>query len=128
MLEFPRWKYVLILIVVLLSVLYALPNMYQKDPSVQITRNRPAAVVDEALSQRVQGLLKDAGITPRSVALEGSQLLVRLPDAGTQTRAADVLRPALQTQRLVHIAFVGDLAGFQTGRVDHRRQPPDLSR
>ena len=95
MLEFPRWKYVLILIVVLLSVLYALPNMYQKDPSVQITRNRPAAVVDEALSQRVQGLLKDAGITPRSVALEGSQLLVRLPDAGTQTRAADVLRPAL---------------------------------
>ena len=95
MLEFPLWKYVLILIVVLLSVLYALPNMYQKDPSVQITRNRTAAVVDEALSQRVQGLLKDAGITPRSVALEGSQLLVRLPDAGTQTRAADVLRPAL---------------------------------
>ena len=95
MLEFPRWKYVLILIVVLLSVLYALPNLYQKDPSVQITKNRPAAVVDEALSQRVQGLLKDAGITPRSVALEGSQLLVRLPDAGTQTRAADVLRPAL---------------------------------
>jgi len=95
MLEFPRWKYVLILIVVLLSVLYALPNMYQKDPSVQITRNRPAATVDEALSQRVQGLLKDAGVTANSVALEGNQLLVRLPDAGTQTRAADALRPAL---------------------------------
>ena len=95
MLEFPRWKYVLILIVVLLSVLYALPNMYQKDPSVQITRNRPAAVVDEALSQRVQGLLKEAGVAPNSVTLEGSQLLVRLPDAGTQTRAADALRPAL---------------------------------
>ena len=95
MLEFPRWKYVLILIVVLLSAFYALPNMYQKDPSVQITKNRPAAVVDEALSQRVQGLLKDAGVTANSVTLEGSQLLVRLPDAGTQTRAADALRPAL---------------------------------
>ncbi len=95
MLEFPRWKYVLILIVVLLSVLYALPNMYQKDPSVQITKSRPAAVVDEALSQRVQGLLKDAGVTANSVSLEGNQLLVRLPDAGTQTRAADALRPAL---------------------------------
>ena len=95
MLEFPRWKYVLILIVVLLSVLYALPNMYQKDPSVQITRNRPAAAVDEALSQRVQGLLKEAGVAASSVTLEGNQLLVRLPDAGTQTRAADALRPAL---------------------------------
>ena len=95
MLEFPRWKYVLILIVVLLSVLYALPNLYQKDPSVQITKNRPAAVVDEALSGRVQGWLKEAGITPSSVSIEGQQLLVRLPDAGMQTRAADVLRPAL---------------------------------
>ncbi len=95
MLEFPRWKYALILIVVLLSALYAVPNLYQKDPSVQVTKNRPAAVVDEALVQRVEQLLSEAGITPRSVELEGDQVLVRLPDAPTQTRASDVLRPAL---------------------------------
>src|SRR5690554_5623510 len=95
MLEFPRWKYALIVIVVLFSALYALPNLYQKDPSVQVTKNRPAAVVDEALVQRVEGLLTEAGITPRSVTLEGEQILVRLPDASTQTRASDVLRPAL---------------------------------
>ncbi len=95
MLEFPRWKYALILVVVLLSALYALPNLYQKDPSVQVTRNRPAAVVDEALVQRVQDLLSEAGISPRSIELEGDQVLVRLADAQTQTRASDVLRPAL---------------------------------
>ncbi len=95
MLEFPRWKYALIVIVVLVSTLYAVPNLYQKDPSVQVTRNRPAAVVDEALVQRVEGLLAEAGITPRSIELEGDQILVRLPDAPTQTRASDVLRPAL---------------------------------
>ena len=95
MLEFPRWKYALILIVVLFSALYALPNLYQKDPSVQVTKNRPAAVVDQALVERVEGLLAEAGITPRSVTLEGDQVLVRLPDAQTQTRASDVLRPAL---------------------------------
>ena len=43
MLEFPRWKYVLILIVLVLSVLYALPNLYPKDPAVQITANRGGA-------------------------------------------------------------------------------------
>ncbi|MGY1410274.1 MULTISPECIES: protein translocase subunit SecD [unclassified Luteimonas] len=95
MLEFPRWKYALIVIVVLFSTLYALPNLYQKDPSVQVTKNRPGAVVDEALVQRVEGLLSEAGITPRSVTLEGDQVLIRLPDAPTQTRASDVLRPAL---------------------------------
>ena len=95
MLEFPRWKYALIVIVVLFSALYAVPNLYQKDPSVQVTRNRPAAVVDDALVQRVQGLLSEAGIEARSITLEGDQVLVRLPDAPTQTRASDVLRPAL---------------------------------
>ena len=95
MLEFPRWKYALILIVVLLSALYALPNAYLKDPSVQVTKNRPAAVVDAALVQRVQGLLKEAGIAPKSVAIENDQLIVRLADAQSQTRAADALRPAL---------------------------------
>ena len=44
MLEFPRWKYVVILIVVLLSALYALPNVYPQDPSVQITANRGATI------------------------------------------------------------------------------------
>ncbi|WP_298573616.1 protein translocase subunit SecD [uncultured Luteimonas sp.] len=95
MLEFPRWKYALIVIVVLFSALYAVPNLYQKDPSVQVTKNRPAAVVDEALVQRVQGLLAEAGVEARSITLEGDQVLVRLPDAPTQTRASDVLRPAL---------------------------------
>lgn len=95
MLEFPRWKYVVILLVVVLSVLYALPNAFQKDPSVQIAKNRPAAVVDEALAQRVEGLLKEASITPKSVEVEGDHLIVRLDDAQQQTRASDALRPAL---------------------------------
>ena len=95
MLEFPRWKYALILVVVLLSALYASPNLFQKDPAVQVTRNRAAAVVDEALASRVRSILDEAGITTGTVELEGDQVLVRLPDAGTQTLAADALRPAL---------------------------------
>ena len=95
MLDFPRWKYALILVVVLLSALYAAPNLFQKDPSVQVTKNRPAAVVDEALVERVRSILDEAGVTGGEISLEGDQVLVRLPDATTQTRAADALRPAL---------------------------------
>ena len=43
MLEFPRWKYVVILLVLLASIVYSLPNLYPKDPSVQVTANRGAA-------------------------------------------------------------------------------------
>ena len=95
MLEFPRWKYVLIVLVVLFSALYALPNIYQKDPSVQVTRNRPAATIDASLVQRVQDLLGEAGVTAKAIDLGDDQVLVRLQNASDQTRAADTLRPAL---------------------------------
>ena len=34
MLEFARWKYVAMAIVLILSMLYSLPNLYPKDPAV----------------------------------------------------------------------------------------------
>ncbi len=92
MLTFPRWKYFVILAVLVLSALYALPNLYQKDPSVQITGTGDA-VVDDALRGRVQQTLQSARITPRAIEREDKSLLVRLNDPQVQTRAADLLRP-----------------------------------
>ncbi|WP_181113384.1 protein translocase subunit SecD [Xanthomonas pisi] len=94
MLEFPRWKYFLILLVLAVSALYALPNIYQKDPSVQITASR-GAQLDDALRSRIDGELKGAGITPKAVTKEGDSLMVRLPSLQAQTRANDVLRQQL---------------------------------
>jgi len=95
MLEFPRWKYALIVCVLLLGVLYALPNVYQKNPSLQITANTSMALLDDALSQRVQTLLEDAGVLPLAMEAGEGALLVRLNDADAQTKAADVLRAQL---------------------------------
>lgn len=94
MLEFPRWKYILILLVVLFSALYALPNVFPQDPSVQITANRGAAI-DDALRQKVQATLKAAGVVPKSIDTDKGNLLVRLPSLDAQTRAADALRPTM---------------------------------
>ncbi|MGY4883762.1 protein translocase subunit SecD [Xanthomonas citri pv. eucalyptorum] len=94
MLEFPRWKYFLILLVLAVSALYALPNVYQKDPSVQITASR-GAQLDDALRSRIDGELKSAGIMPKAITKEGDSLMVRLPSLQAQTRANDVLRQQL---------------------------------
>ncbi|MDG2518847.1 protein translocase subunit SecD [Lysobacter soli] len=94
MLEFPKWKYFLILLVLGLGVLYALPNVYQKDPSVQITANR-SGQLDEALRTRVKAELAQAGITPRSVEIEGDNLMVRLPSLDAQSKANNALRTSL---------------------------------
>ncbi|MFL6588183.1 MAG: protein translocase subunit SecD [Luteimonas sp.] len=95
MLEFPRWKYALILVVLVLAALYALPNAYQKNPSVQITPSTSEARIDEALKTRVEGLLTAAGVTSVGTEIDENHLLVRLHDADAQTLASDTLRPEL---------------------------------
>ena len=100
MLEFPRWKYVLILIVVLASALYALPNLYPQDPSVQITANR-GFTVDDALRARIETALTNAGVKPKQIEVDGTTMLVRLPGLDEQTKANDALRQALGEDYLV---------------------------
>ncbi|KAF1725879.1 MAG: protein translocase subunit SecD [Pseudoxanthomonas sp.] len=104
MLEFPRWKYVLILIVVLASALYALPNLYPQDPSVQITANRGFAI-DAALRGRVDAALKDAGVQAKEVDTEATSMLVRLPSLEAQTTANDALRKTLGDDYLVALSL-----------------------
>ena len=95
MLEYARWKYVVILLVLMLSALYALPNVFPQDPSVQVTANR-GSKVDAALEQRVESVLKKAGITPKSVEItKDGNLLARMPGADEQTSAADALSAEL---------------------------------
>ncbi|MDR1076411.1 MAG: protein translocase subunit SecD [Xanthomonadaceae bacterium] len=94
MLEFPRWKYVLILMVLAVAILYSLPNIYPQDPSVQINANRNGQI-DDALRQRIEASLNMAGIAPKAVETTESGMLVRLPNLDLQTKAADLLRPEL---------------------------------
>lgn len=100
MLTYARWKYVLILIVLVWSTLYALPNVFPQDPSVQITPAR-AAPVDAALQARVSDALRRAGVGFKSVSDEGDDMLVRLANPDAQVKAADALRPALGSDYVV---------------------------
>lgn len=96
MLEFPRWKYVVIVLVALVGILYALPNLYPQDPSVQVTSTRGSQVT-QALADRVRGQLDDAGIEVKAIDVdpESGNMMVRLPDLDSQTRASDLLRENL---------------------------------
>lgn len=100
MLTYARWKYFVILIVLLLSALYALPNIYPQDPSVQVTASR-GAKIDPALSAQVSTMLKQGGVAPKSVELDNGNLLVRLNNPDQQIKANDVLREKLGSNYVV---------------------------
>ncbi|GAB6195701.1 protein translocase subunit SecD [Lysobacter xanthus] len=100
MLTYARWKYALALVLLLLSALYALPNVFPQDPSVQVTANRGGAI-DAALQSRVTGLLTQAGIAPKRVEINKGNLLIRFAHPDQQVKASDVLREPLGNQYVV---------------------------
>jgi preprotein translocase subunit SecD len=94
--KYPLWKYVLIALVMVIGLLFALPNIYGEDPALQISANR-GATVDEALVEKVDGALKQAKLPPLTIENDGRQLLARFGSTETQLEAYDVVREALGT-------------------------------
>ncbi len=93
--KFPTWKYILILIVVLLGVLYALPNLYGETPAVQITGNAPGVTVDQALLNQVEQRLQTADIPYTTAAEQGQFLQLRFNSTGDQLKAKDLIKDEL---------------------------------
>ena len=111
MLEFARWKYIVIAVVLFFTTLYSVPNLYPKDPAVQITANRGASM-DAALQSRIEGLLKGAGISPKRVAIEEGNLMVRLRNSDAQGLAANAIRPVLGTNYTVALNLASTVPGW----------------
>ena len=92
--RFPLWKNLMIIIIVLIGGLYALPNLYGEDPSVQISGTRGQEVNTETLSQ-VEHALAGANISPKSTLLENNAILVRLNSDEQQLPAKEKIAEAL---------------------------------
>lgn len=67
----------MVILVVAIGALYALPNLYGEDPSVQISGTRGQEATTETLAD-VQKALSSMQITPKSAVLENGSILVRL--------------------------------------------------
>ncbi len=88
---FPRWKYYLLLSILLISFVYAIPNLYGEDPAVQISGLKGQSINAETTAVVMQ-LLKGASLQPKSIAIEKEgALLVRFSNAESQLKAKDVI-------------------------------------
>ncbi|OIQ71747.1 protein translocase subunit SecD [mine drainage metagenome] len=93
--RYPVWKYVIILIALVVGTVYALPNFYGESPAVQVSAAKPPAKVDSATLVQVEAALKSAGIVADLVALDGGSIKVRFNSTDTQIKAKDVIQKAL---------------------------------
>ena len=93
--RYPVWKYAILVIVLLLGVLYTLPNFFGEAPAVQVSSAKATVKVDASVQQRVEDALKAAGITPDFVTLEGGSVRARFDTPDTQLKAKDAIQKAL---------------------------------
>ncbi|ARS53177.1 protein translocase subunit SecD [Kushneria konosiri] len=93
--RYPLWKYLLILLVFIVGVLYALPNMYPKDPAIQISAANSGASVGESEMARVNQTLEQAGIAVKSRESANGTGLIRLENGSQQSAARDMVSKAL---------------------------------
>jgi preprotein translocase subunit SecD len=97
--DFPRWKYFLVAVVLVLGTLYAVPNLYLPKPAVQVSATHNA-VVDQALQTKVTAALQAAKLpyldaTIKHDVSRGDSILIGFANQDQQKAAADALKPVL---------------------------------
>jgi preprotein translocase subunit SecD len=96
MIAYPRWKIVLVAVVLALGIFLAMPNLFGEESALQLARDR-AAVVD-ADRTAVEQILKDKGVTPTGAFLEQGRLTLRFASTQDQLKARDLINEARPNQ------------------------------
>jgi preprotein translocase subunit SecD len=97
--DFPRWKYFLVAIVLVLGILYGLPNVYVPLQAVQVTPAQGTSL-DPTVQQKVITTLQSAKIPYVNESLKhdanrGDYLVIGFANGDLQKNAADTLKTAL---------------------------------
>jgi preprotein translocase subunit SecD len=101
MTRYPRWKFFLLLAVLLGCGLYALPNLYPDVPAIQISANDAGGQVPVPVRDRVLGALDDAGIEHGEGETVNNSWMVRLESTDAQLRARERISSMLGEEYVV---------------------------
>jgi len=93
--RYPIWKYLLILIITGLGLLYAAPNLYRPDPAVQISGQSSALQVDQGVLAQAEKALTEAGIEYFGGEVQDKSVLLRLNSIEEQLPAKRAIQEAL---------------------------------
>ena len=99
--RYPVWKYVLIVIALLLGALYTAPNYFVESPALQVTTGKTTLKITDDTAQRVEAALKQSGVPTQAVGLEGqgstTSVRARFKTTDEQFKAKLALEKALNT-------------------------------
>lgn len=90
--RYPAWLNLLIVFVLVIGLIYTIPNFFGESPAVQVSPARATSVVDATLLANVQESLESANVTVEAAYLDPNGIKIRFGDTDTQLRAKDILQ------------------------------------
>jgi preprotein translocase subunit SecD len=88
--RYPLWKYVVIAVALMVSLIYAAPNLFGEIPAVEVAGKRTAIKVDDELRDKILAALKSADVPPVATEMSDGKLSLRYADTDRQLKARDV--------------------------------------
>ncbi len=93
--RYPMWKNILVAVMILIGLIYTIPNFFGESPAVQITPAKSTTKLDSALLGKVEDIFKQEKIEYDGVYQDARGVKARFKNTDTQIRAKDVLQANL---------------------------------
>ncbi len=104
MLEFPRWKYTIVAIVLVFAALFALPNVFGEDAALQVARKDREAISEEGRAS-VETLLRGKGVTVSRSYVDDGRLMLHFDEVPEQLKARDIVNDELARDYVTALSF-----------------------
>ena len=98
--QYPLWKYLLIVAVMVVGLLYAAPNLYGEDPALQVSAVR-GVEVSISTQETIRSVLQTNEVPFNSIVFENEKILVRFANTEDQLKAKDLVRKQLSNDYIV---------------------------
>ncbi|HAZ99310.1 MAG TPA: protein translocase subunit SecD, partial [Halomonas sp.] len=109
--RYPLWKYLLILVVLVVGLIYSLPNLFPADPAIQVSDAQGDAL-DERQITRVEEALSERDIAVKAVEETNGQWLIRLQSDDDQLDARDIAAEVLGPNAAVALNLADATPGW----------------
>ncbi|GEK51978.1 protein translocase subunit SecD [Vreelandella venusta] len=109
--RYPLWKYLLILVVLVVGLIYSLPNLFPADPAIQVS-DAQGDSLDERQISRVEEALIDSDISIKAIEETNGQWLIRLQSDDDQLDARDIAADVLGSDATVALNLADATPGW----------------
>jgi preprotein translocase subunit SecD len=93
--RYPVWKYILIVLVLCISTVYSLPNLYPDEPAIQISGANAGIKADQTVLRQAESALKQAGLAYHGPEVQAKGVLLRVQSNDNQLKAQAAIKRAL---------------------------------